>query len=71
MNLMNDFMNFMRNPSVYIQRLGIPPQVGSDPKSMIQYLMDSGRLSQSDYNRIQQQAHQIAENPMFSQMFKR
>ena len=70
-NLMNDFIQFMQNPSAYTQRMGIPPQVGNSPQSMIQYLMDSGKLSQADYNRIQQQAQQMAQSPMFAKLFQR
>ena len=70
-NMMNEFMNFMRNPSSYIQRMGIPPQAGNSPQSIIQFLMDSGRLTQADYNRLQQQAQQMANNPMFAQFTKR
>lgn len=59
--LMNQFNQFMRNPMQVIgQRipgLNVSPQ--SNPNEVIQSLMNSGRMSQSQYNFYNQLAQRI------------
>lgn len=69
-NPIMQFQNFMQNPAQYLQKMGVPQNVNT-PQGAIQYLMDSGKLSQADFNRFQQQAQQIQKNPAFQQMFMR
>lgn len=60
-NMIAEFQNFMRNPMQYMAQRGmnIPQEYMQNPQQAIQYLMNSGRLSQDDFNRLQQQALQI------------
>lgn len=63
------FTGFMQNPAQMLgQKLGLQ---GNDPSQMIQQLMNSGKMSQNDYNQLQNIAKQIQNNPMFSHMFRR
>lgn len=50
---------FMNNPQQMIQQMGIPVEYRNNPSGMIQKLMDDGKLSQSQYNQLQQTARQI------------
>ena len=50
---------FLNNPQQAIQQMGIPKEYQNNPAGMIQMLMNSGRLSQAQYNQLQQTAKQI------------
>lgn len=67
---MGQFRGFMQNPMQYMmqKRLNIPQQYQNDPNAAIQYLMNNGQMSQSQYNQLQQMARQIQGNPQFQQM---
>lgn len=58
-NMMMMFRQFMSNPGQMLQSMGIPQNLQGNPQAVIQHLMNSGRLSQDDFNRLQQQALQI------------
>lgn len=67
-NIMQMFGRFMQNPMQYMQ--GIPKEMQGNPQAIIQRLMDSGQMTQEQYNRFQQMASQMRNNPMFRQFFK-
>lgn len=50
---------FLSNPQQMIQQMGIPQEYMNNPSGMIQKLMNEGRLSQAQYNQLQQTAKQI------------
>lgn len=50
---------FLNNPQAMIQQMGIPKEYQSNPQAMIQKLMNDGKLSQAQYNQLQQTAQQI------------
>ena len=50
---------FLNNPQQMIQQMGIPKEYQNNPAGMIQKLMDDGRISQAQYNHLQQTANQI------------
>ena len=63
---LNQFSQFMRNPMQMIsQRIPGIPQGMNDPNQIIQSLMNSGRMSQEQYNQLSQVARQIQNNPQF------
>lgn len=64
------FMQFANNPQAYIQKMGIPNNVGNNPDDIIQYMMNSGKLSQQQYNSMVQQANAIQKMPYFSQFIQ-
>ena len=70
--MINQFRGFMNDPvSFMVQRkLNIPKEYMNDPQGAIQYLMNTGKLSQEQYDWAVQQANKIQNNPQFMQMFK-
>lgn len=70
-NLFNQFQTFMQNPMSFISKLNIPQQYMNNPNDVIQYLMNTGRLSQEQYNQAVSKAKELENNPMFKQFFKR
>lgn len=72
-NAMQSFMQFMHNPAAFFQQRGmqIPPQNAmNSPADMIQYMMNSGGISQQQYNNAAAQAKQLQNNPQFMQMIQ-
>ena len=58
-NMMQMFQTFMNNPSQFVSKMGFPADIQNNPQAMIQHLMNTGRLSQDQYNRLQQMAKQF------------
>lgn len=56
--------NPMGNMSGFLQKLNQLKSTGGDPNQRIQQLMNSGRITQADYDRAVQMAQQIQK--MFS-----
>lgn len=70
---MQAFMQFMQNPAAFFQARGMqmPPQNAmNSPADMIQYMMNSGGISQQQYNNAAAQAKQLQNNPQFMQMLQ-
>ena len=67
-DLMNMFQKLQQNPmQVLSQRFNIPQNVDiHNPNDIIQYLLNSGQVSQDQVN----QAMQARNNPIFKQFFK-
>lgn len=67
---MNQFKGFMGNPMQMLlqNKLNIPQSMANDPNAIIQHLMNSGVMSQEQYNQLKQTAGQIQNNPQFQQM---
>ena len=71
--MMQAFMQFMQNPGAFFQQRGMqmPPQSAlQSPQGMIEYLMNSGGVSQQQYNQAAAQAKQAQKNPQFMQMMQ-
>lgn len=71
-SFLNQFMGFSKNPMQYMMsnKLNIPKQYLNNPQSAIQYLMNTGKLSQEQYNWAVNQANQIQKNPQFMEFLK-
>ena len=72
-NMMQAFMSFMQNPAAFFQSRGLqmPPQSAlNSPADLIQYMMNSGGISQQQYNDAAMQAKQLQTNPQFMQMLQ-
>lgn len=69
--MMSQFQGFMQNPTQFLMqnKLNIPAQYANNPNQAIQYLMNTGKLSQNQYDWAAKQAQIIQQNPMFMQMF--
>lgn len=63
---MNPFqmMNqFKQNPMALLsKRFNIPQNIGNDPNQIIQHLMNTGQVSQQQYNMANQQLSAIKKN---------
>ena len=70
MNPLNDFQSFMSNPTQFMtqRKLNIPQQYLNDPNGAIQYLMNSGRITQDQYNRAVNMSNQLQKDPNFMKM---
>ena len=57
------FQQFMGNPAQMMQRSGlnIPQNIANDPNAIIQHLLSSGRMSQQQYNQLQQMANNLSK----------
>ena len=67
------FMQFMNNPAAFFQQRGMqmPPQSAMrSPQDMIQYMMNSGGISQQQYNNAAAQARQLQSNPQIMNMLQ-
>lgn len=65
---MSKFMGFMQNPMGALMGRGLPQNALQNPQATIQQMLNSGQMSQQQYNQLQQMAQQIQSNPMFAQM---
>jgi hypothetical protein len=70
MNPLNDFQSFMSNPMQFMaqRKLNIPQQYINDPNGAIQYLMNSGRITQDQYNRAVNMSNRLQKDPNFMKM---
>lgn len=71
--MMQAFFQFIQNPAALFQKRGlpVPPQsVMQSPESLMQYMLNSGGVSQDQYNQAAQQAKQLQNNPQFMQMMQ-
>lgn len=68
---LNQFRGFVQNPlQFFIQhRLNLAQDVMQNPQAAVQQLMNSGQMSQQQFNQLQAIARQIQSNPQFRQMF--
>lgn len=67
------FRRFINNPAQYMleHKINIPQQFQNDTQGAIQYLMNSGQLTQDQYNWVNNTAKQIQNNPVFKQIFNK
>ena len=61
----NDFMSkfnqFKSNPTQFLasNNVNIPPQFANDPRGAVQYMLNSGKMSQSQLNSLTQMAQRM------------
>ena len=62
-NILNMFNNFIQNPVQALSgaNFNIPQNITNNPQAIIQHLLSSGQVSQSQVN----QAMEVRNNPMF------
>ena len=63
MNLINQLRS---NPVQILGSMGIPKNIMNNPREMVQYLLNSGRITQEQVNN----AMQMKDNPIFKGLFK-
>lgn len=69
--LFNAYTQLRQNPSQFLQKYGIPQQFTGSSQDAIQYLMNNGKVTQSQYNDANNQLKQLQNNPMFKQFFNK
>ena len=69
-NFMYQFQNFMRNPGQFLMQSRLPQGAMQNPAGAIQQMLNSGQMTQQQFNQLTQMARQIQNNPMFSQRFR-
>ena len=59
--IMKQFGQFRQNPMQFLlqKNINIPQEYMNDPHGAVQYLMNSGRMSQDQFNRLSQMAQQM------------
>ena len=59
--LMNQYQAFKSNPISFLtqRNVNIPRQYMNNPQDAVQYLLNSGRMTQDQYNRFSQMASQF------------
>ena len=57
-NIMSEFQAFQQNPVQYLMdyNINIPKEYMDNPQGAVQYLMNSGKLTQNQLNQIVQKA---------------
>lgn len=61
MQMIQAIMNLRRDPTTAMKQFGIPSDMAQSPDKMIQFLMDSGRISQAQYMQARQMAGSISK----------
>ena len=73
MNGIGSFINMLsqvkNNPAAVLGKRFNIPQNMNNPNDIIQYLMNTGQVSQSAYNQANDFANQLKNNPQFQSMF--
>ena len=65
MNPFQMMQQFKQNPmSMLSKRFNIPQNMSNDPNQIIQHLMNTGQISQSQYNMANQQLKYIRKNTL-------
>ena len=69
--MMSQFKGFMGNPMQMLSGKMNIPQNMNNPRDIIQHLMDSGQLTQQQYNMANNFCRQAQNNPQFNQFMNR
>lgn len=61
------FSQFRQNPMGFLmaRKLNIPPEFQNDYQGAVQYLLNTGQMSQDQLNSLLSQARQIQQDPNF------
>lgn len=57
----NQFRMFRQNPMQFLMQRGIniPQNIQNDPNAIVQHLLNSGQITQAQYNQAAQYARQL------------
>lgn len=69
-NYIGQFRNFVQNPVQFMtsRKLNLPQNWMQDPNGAIQQMMNSGTMTQQQYNNLNQMAQNLMKQPQFQQM---
>lgn len=60
MNIGQLYMQVMQNPRAFLDRLGVPSNI-TTPQGAVQYLLQSGKINQSQVEQAQRQVQKEVE----------
>ena len=69
-NIFNALQGALQNPMAILSQMGLSQSALQNPQQAVQQLMNSGRMSQDQFNSLRQTAMQIQQAPQFQQMFQ-
>lgn len=59
LQMMNTVNQLKSNPMSILGQFGVPQNISNDPQAIIQNLMNSGKISQQQYNNAMQMARNM------------
>lgn len=62
-NMASALQNLKQNPMQFLmqKKFNVPQDIANDPNAIIQHLMNSGQVSQQQYNKAMQMAKQFSQ----------
>ena len=62
--IMNQFNSFMQNPFQFLlqHKINIPNEYANNPQGAVQYLMNTGQMSQETFEGLRNRASQMGVN---------
>lgn len=63
-NIMGEYSRFKQNPMQFLadRQINIPQEYMNNPEQAVQYLLNSGKMSQSTFDQIKQKARMFGFN---------
>lgn len=58
-NIMQMVNTIKQNPMAVLSKFNVPQNIANDPQAIIQYMMNSGKISQEQYNAAIKQAQNM------------
>ena len=58
-NIMQMVNTIKQNPMAMLSKFNVPQNIANDPQAIIQYMMNSGKITQEQYNAAIKQAQNM------------
>ncbi len=59
-NYTDAFRSFMQSRTQFMKNMNIPNEIMNDPNGIIQYMLNTGRISQAQYNQAKRMADSMS-----------
>ena len=69
-NIFGQLSGALQNPMQFLISRGFPQGVLNNPQQAVQELLNSGRMTQQQFNQLQETAKQIQSMPQFRNYFQ-
>lgn len=69
-NLFSQMQGALMNPVQFLMSKGFPQDSLQNPEQTVQNLLNSGRMSQEQFNQFSEMSKQLQNMPQFRQMFR-
>ena len=69
-NLFSQMQGALMNPMQFLMSKGFPQDSLQNPQMTVQNLLNSGRMSQEQFNQFSEMSKQLQNMPQFRQMFR-